>query len=48
MMKNKTDDSWEFEIFRLIEKSNKYPENLTRKETKRLKEFGIIRDENAD
>lgn len=40
-MKVKTDDSREFETFRIIEKSYDYPEKLTRREKKRLKELGI-------
>lgn len=47
-MKNKIDDSWEIETFRLIEKFFNSPEKLTRAERKRLKELGIIRDENED
>lgn len=48
MTKIKTDDSWVFETFRIIEKFYDHPEKLTRKERKRLKELGIIRDENVD
>jgi hypothetical protein len=44
-MKNKIDDSWELDTFRLIEKFYNTPENLTPKERKRLKELGILKDE---
>lgn len=42
------DDSYEFETFRIIEKFYDHPEKLTRKERKRLKELGMLRDENDD
>jgi hypothetical protein len=42
MTTKKTDDSWEFEGFRVIEKSFDHPEDLTPSEKKRLKELGLI------
>lgn len=41
MTKIITDDSWEFEIFRIIAKSYDHPEDLTLSEKKRLRELGI-------
>ena len=35
------DDSWEFETFRILDKYDKHPEELTETEKKRLKELGI-------
>jgi hypothetical protein len=35
------DDSWEFETFRIIEKSYDNPEDLTPSEKKRLRELGL-------
>lgn len=48
MAKTEIDDSFIMDGFRLIEKFYDHPEKLTRAERKRLKELGIIRDENAD
>lgn len=42
------EDSEMFKIFRILDKYKEYPEILTRAERKRLKELGIVRDENAD
>jgi hypothetical protein len=41
MTKIKTDDSWEFETFRIIAKSFDNPEDLTPSEKVRLKELGL-------
>jgi hypothetical protein len=41
MIKIKTDDSWEFETFRIIAKSFDNPEDLTPSEKVRLKELGL-------
>lgn len=38
---NKIDDSWVFETFRILDKYEKHPEDLTEKEKKRLKELGM-------
>jgi hypothetical protein len=35
------DDSWEFETFRVLDKYEKHPGDLTSVEKKRLKELGI-------
>ena len=48
MTKIKIDDSWEFNIFRLIEKFYTAPEKLTRKEYIWLKRLGYARDEKAN
>lgn len=34
-------DSWELETFRILDKYEKHPEELTEKEKKRLRELGI-------
>ena len=41
MDKIETNDSWEFEIFRIITKRYEHPEALTLTEKKRLKELGL-------
>ena len=41
MTKIETDDSWEFETFRIIAKYYEHLEDLTPSEKKRLKELGI-------
>jgi len=38
---NKIDDSRIFETFRILDKYEKHPEDLTESEKKRLKELGI-------
>lgn len=40
-MKNEIDDSRMFETFRILDKYDKHPEDLTEKEKERLKELGI-------
>ena len=40
-MTNKIDDSRMFETFRILDKYEKHPEDLTKKEKKRLRELGI-------
>jgi len=40
-MINKIDDSRMFETFRILDKYEKHPEDLTKKEKERLKELGI-------
>ena len=37
----KEDDSWEFETFRILNKYDKHPEELTETEKSRLRELGI-------
>jgi nitrate/TMAO reductase-like tetraheme cytochrome c subunit len=40
-MKEKIKEYKEFETFRILDKYEKHPEKLTRREKKRLKELGI-------